>query len=83
MPHSKRLKILNDPPAEAAAPVLRLKRLPSDLFSVDLAGRDERWTPQQLFEHLVAQGYTRHDAEATVAQAKIASQIHISLPSGY
>lgn len=81
MPHRKKLNILNNPPAEAAPPVLRLKRLPQELFAVDLDGRDQRWTPQQLFEYLVARGYSRDDAEATVAQARIASEIHITLPS--
>lgn len=81
MPHRKKFKILNNPPAELPPPVLRLKSLADDRFLVDLDGRDERWTPQQLFEYLVAQGYSRDDAEATVAQARIASQIHITLPS--
>jgi hypothetical protein len=81
MPHRKKLNILNNPPAEAPPAVLRLKRLEPDGFAVDRGGGDERWTPQQLFEYLVAQGYSRDDAESTVAQARIASEIHISLPS--
>lgn len=81
MPHRKKFNILNNPPAEAPPPVLRLKRLEPDGFAVDGVTGDERWTPQQLFEYLVAQGYSRDDAEATVAQAKIASEIYISLPS--
>ena len=81
MPHRKKFNILNNPPAEAPPPVLRLKRLEPDGFSVDVAGRDERWTPQQLFEYLLARGYSHDDAEATVAQASIAAEIHISLPS--
>ncbi len=81
MPHRKKFSILNNPPADAAPPVLRLKRLEPEAFQVDVAGRDERWTAQQLFEYLLAQGYSRDDAEATVAQAGIASEIHITLPS--
>ncbi len=80
MPHRKKFNILNNPPAEAPPPVLRLKSV-AEGFLVDIAGHDERWTPQQLFEYLVARGYSRDDAEATVAQAKIASEIHITLPS--
>lgn len=81
MPHRKKFNILSNPPAEAAPPVLRLKRLEPDGFMVDLSDGDQRWTAQQLFEYLVARGYSRDDAEATVAQAKIASEIHITLPS--
>jgi hypothetical protein len=80
MPHRKKLNILNNPPALDAPPTLWLRNSARGVFEVRVAGRDEHWTPSQLHDFLVAQGYTAQDAEACVAQAEIASEIQISLP---
>ena len=80
MPHRKKLPILNNA-APVETPALWLRNEASGVFAVRLADRDERWTSAELEDFLIAQGYTRHDAEACVAQARIASQIQINLPS--
>jgi HEPN domain-containing protein len=78
MPH--RLKVMNNPPPQAAQ-ALWLRNESKGVFAVRVAERDEHWTPSQLEDFLVEKGYSKDDAEACVAQAQIASEFHITLPS--
>ena len=40
----------------------------------------EEWSDARLFDFLVANGYTQHDARACVTEAKAAHEIQIGLP---